>query len=156
MTIDIPPGVSDGMELRVAGNGHEGIGGGPAGDLFVGISVQGSEAFDRRGQDLFTVLDITMTQASLGAEVNIEGMDGIERVRVEPGTESGTVVRLRGKGIPNLNRRGRGDLYVTLHVVTPRELSSPERKLLEQLAELRGEGTSRKEPARGRLRRPEF
>ena len=75
---------------------------------------------------------------------------------MEPGTESGTVVRLKGKGVPNVNRRGRGDLYVTLHVVTARDLSREERKLLEQLAGLRGESTSRKEPARGTLRRPEF
>ena len=118
VAVDIPAGVSDGMELRVAGNGHAGVAGGPPGDLFVGLSVQPAEEFDRRGQDLFTVLDITMTQAALGAELEVEGLDGLERVRVEPGTESGTVVRLKGKGVPNLNRRGRGDLYVTLHVVT--------------------------------------
>jgi molecular chaperone DnaJ len=156
VTIDVPAGVSDGMELRVAGNGHAGIGGAPAGDLFVAISVDAAVAFDRRGQDVFTVLDITMTQAALGAEIDIDGLDAAERVKVEPGTESGTVVRLKGKGVPNLNRRGRGDLYVTLHVVTPRALSTDERSLLERLAELRGEGTSRKEPARGELRRPEF
>jgi molecular chaperone DnaJ len=156
ISVDIPAGVSDGMELRVGGNGHAGVAGGPPGDLYVGLSVEEARAFDRRGQDLFTVLDITMTQAALGAELEIESMDGVERVAVEPGTESGTVVRLKGRGVPNVNRRGRGDLYVTLHVVTARELSREERKLLEQLAGLRGESTSRKEPARGNLRRPEF
>ncbi len=156
VAVDIPAGVADGMELRVAGNGHAGVAGGPPGDLFVGLSVQPAEEFDRRGQDLFTVLDITMTQAALGSELEVEGLDGLERVRVEPGTESGTVVRLKGKGVPNLNRRGRGDLYVTLHVVTVRDLSRQQRKLLEQLAELRGEGTGRSEPMRANLRRPEF
>ncbi|MET0800691.1 MAG: molecular chaperone DnaJ [Actinomycetota bacterium] len=156
VTIDIPAGVSDGMELRVAGNGHAGLAGGPSGDLYVGISVEPSGEFDRRGQDLFTVLDVSMTQATLGAELEIGGLDGPERIELEPGTESGTVVRIKGGGVPNLNRRGRGDLYVTLHVVTPDDLSREERKLWERLAELRGERSTKHEPAEGRLRRPEF
>jgi molecular chaperone DnaJ len=155
VTVDIPAGVSDGMELRVTGGGHAGLAGGPAGDLYVSLSVEPSLAFDRRGQDLFTVLDITMTQAALGAQIEIEGLDATERIAVEPGTDSGTVVRLKGKGIPNVNRRGRGDLYVTLHVVTPHDLSREERKLVERLAELRREPT-RKDVASGELRRPEF
>ena len=156
VTIDIPAGVSDGMELRVAGNGHAGIAGGPAGDLFVGIVVEPAEEFDRRGQDVFTVLDISMTQATLGAELEIQGLDGPERISVDAGTESGTVVRIRGGGVPNVNRRGRGDLFVTLHVMTPDDLSREERKLWERLSELRGEQTSKREPAPARLRRPEF
>jgi molecular chaperone DnaJ len=156
VTIDIPAGVSDGMELRVAGNGHAGVAGGPPGDLYVGIAVEPAEEFDRRGQDLFTVLDVTMTQAALGAELEIQGLDGAERISIEPGTGSGTVVRLKGGGVPNVNRRGRGDLYVTLHVVTPDRLSREERKLWERLAELRDERSSKHEPAPARLRRPEF
>jgi molecular chaperone DnaJ len=156
VSVDIPAGVSDGMELRVSGNGHAGVAGGPPGDLYVALGVQESEAFERRGQDLFTVLDVTMTQAALGADLEVETPDEPERIHVDPGTESGTVVRLRGRGVPNVNRRGRGDLFVTLHVVTARELSREERKLLEQLAELRGEQTSKKDPSRVRLRRPQF
>ena len=156
VTIDIPAGVSDGMELRVAGNGHAGLAGGPAGDLYVGISVEPAEEYDRRGQDLFTVLDVPMTQATLGCELEIAGLDGPERIKLDPGTESGTVVRIKGGGVPNLNRRGRGDLYVTLHVVTPSDLSREERRLWERLAELRGEQGSKREPAPGRLRRPDF
>jgi molecular chaperone DnaJ len=152
--VEIPAGVSDGMELRVAGNGHEGTVGAPPGDLFVRLQVEPAAAFERRGQDLFTVLDISMTQAALGGDVDIEALDGPERLRVEPGTQSGTVVRLRGKGVPNLNRRGRGDLFVTLHVVTPDDLDREERRVLERLAELRGE--PRNEAVRGELRRPEF
>ena len=102
------------------------------------------------------MLDVSMTQATLGAELEIEGLDGPERIQVDPGTESGTVVRIKGGGVPNLNRRGRGDLYVTLHVVTAGGLSREERKLWERLAELRGEQGSKREPAAGRLRRPEF
>ena len=156
VSVDIPAGVSDGMELRVSGNGHAGLAGGPAGDLYVGLAVQESPAFERRGQDLFTVLDISMTQATLGADVEVEAIEGHERVRVEAGTESGTVIRLKSKGVPNVNRRGRGDLFITLHVVTPGELSKEERGLWERLAELRGEATSKRDPAQADLRRPEF
>jgi molecular chaperone DnaJ len=155
VTVEIPAGVSEGMELRVGGNGHAGIAGGPDGDLYVALSVEPSPGFERRGQDLFTVLDVSMTQAALGAEVDIETLDGDERIHVEPGTDSGTVVRLKGKGVPNLNRRGRGDLFVTLHVMTPSALAREERTLLERLAELRGEAAPRT-PARGELRRPDF
>ncbi len=154
VAVDIPAGVSDGMELRVGGNGHAGVAGGPAGELYVGLQVEPSLEFERRGQDLLTVLDISATQAALGASIRIATLDEEETVRVEPGTESGTVVRLRGQGIPNLNRRGRGDLYVTLHVVTPRDLSREERTLYRRLAELGGEDP--KEPAPGALRRPEY
>ena len=104
------------------------------------------------------MLDITMTQAALGAEIgDRDRWTASSAIRVEPGTESGTVVRLKGKGVPNVNRRGRGDLYVTLHVVTARDLSREERKLLEQLADLRGEATLAQGAGRAaRLRRPEF
>jgi molecular chaperone DnaJ len=154
VTVDIPAGVGDGMELRVGGSGHAGVAGGPAGELYVALQVDPSSSFERRGQDLFTVLDISTTQAALGAAVTVSTLDGDETVKVDSGTESGTVARLRGKGIPNLNRRGRGDLYVTLHVVTPTELSRDERQLYERLAELRGEDPRR--PADGSLRRPEY
>ncbi|HTG48054.1 MAG TPA: molecular chaperone DnaJ [Actinomycetota bacterium] len=154
VAVEIPAGVADGMELRVAGSGHAGIAGGPAGDLFVRLAVEPSQAFERHGQDVATVLDISVTQAALGAEVRVQALDAEETVKVPAGTESGTVVKLKGKGIPHLNRRGRGDLYVTLHVVTPRELSREERGLLERLAELRGEAGRGPQP--GELRRPEF
>jgi molecular chaperone DnaJ len=152
--VDVPAGVADGMELRIAGAGHAGRGGGSAGDLYVAIHVEPSLAFDRRGQDLFTVLDVPLTTVVLGGEVQIEALDQQERIRIEPGTESGTIVRLKGKGIPNVNRRGRGDLFVTIHVVTPTHLSKEERKLFERFAELRGHGSSRREPIEGELRRP--
>ena len=155
VTVDVPAGVADGMELRVGGSGNEGRAGGQPGDLFVGIRVEPSLAFDRRGQDLFAIVDLSVTQVTLGADVELETLDGVEHLRIEAGTESGTVIRLRGKGVPNINRRGRGDLYVTVHVRTPTDLSREERKLLERLAELRGETTSKREPARTELRRPD-
>ncbi|MEX0985103.1 MAG: molecular chaperone DnaJ [Actinomycetota bacterium] len=148
--VEIPAGVSDGMELRVQGAGHAGVAGGPSGDLFVRLVAEDSPVFERRGQDLFTVLDVTVTQATLGSAVQVDGLEGPETVKVEPGTESGTVIRLSGRGVPNLQRRGRGDLFVTLHVVTPSDLSKEERVLYERLAELHGE---RRQVA-GTLRRP--
>jgi len=154
VTVEIPAGVSDGMELRVTGNGHAGVAGGGAGDLFVRLEVEPATRYERRGQDLFAVLDITIAQAALGGDVKVAGIDATETVRVEPGTQSGTIVRLKGKGIPNLNRRGRGDLYVTMHVMTPTKLSREERQLLARLAELRGE--PRDGAAAAELRRPEF
>jgi len=153
VTFEVPGGVDDGMDLRIAGQGNAGVAGGPAGDLLVRLSVEPSVAFERRGQDLHAVLDVSITQAALGGEVVVETLDGSETIRIEPGTDSGTIVRLRDRGIPNLQRRGRGDLFVTLHIVPPADPTTEERRLLEQLAELRGErsGTIRSE-----LRRPEF
>jgi molecular chaperone DnaJ len=153
VTVEIPSGVSDGMDLRVANNGHAGVADGPAGDLYVHIAVEASRAFERRGQDLYAVLDVPVTLATLGGEIDIETLDGTESIKIEEGTESGTVLRLKGEGIPNLQRRGRGDLFVTLHLVTPQDLSREERKLYERLGELRNE--PRKGSA-GALRRPEF
>jgi molecular chaperone DnaJ len=156
VAFDVPAGVVDGMDLRVAGRGNAGVAGGPPGDLIVGVEVEPSDAFEREGQDLHGVLDVSITQATLGATVEIETLDGPERIRIEPGTGSGTVLRLKGKGVPHLRRRGRGDLFVTLHIVSPRDLSREERSLLERLAELRGE-TGRDNGAAPRgLRRPEY
>ncbi|MEW6059811.1 MAG: molecular chaperone DnaJ [Actinomycetota bacterium] len=152
--VDIPPGVSDGMDLRVPGAGHMGRAGGPPGDLYLSIGVAGSPVFERRDQDLFAVLEIPMVQAALGAELEVETLDGPERVKLEAGIESGTVIRLRGKGIPNLGRRGRGDLFLTVHVGTPKDLRREERRLLEQLGEMRGEHAEKHAPVRATLRRP--
>jgi molecular chaperone DnaJ len=116
--------------------------------------VQESPVFERRGQDLFAVVEVPMVQAALGAELEVESLDGMERVRVGAGAESGTVIRLRSKGIPNLGRRGRGDLYLTIHVGTPRDLGKEQRRLLEQLAEIRGEAAGGGPAVRARLRRP--
>ncbi len=154
MPIDVPPGVADGVELRVSGEGHAGRAGGVPGDLYLSIEVEEHPVFERRGQDLFAVLDVPMVQAALGAELEVETLDGAEAIRIGPGTESGQVFRLRGKGIPNLNRRGRGDLVLTVHLVTPTGLSREERGLLERLAELRGQVAGKRARDAAVLRRP--
>jgi molecular chaperone DnaJ len=152
--VDVPAGVSDGLDLRIAGAGHAGRAGGPSGDLYLSIAVEDDPVFERRGTDVFALLDVAMTQAALGAQIEVETLDGTERIEVDPGTESGTTVRLRGKGVPNLGRRGRGDLFLTIHVVTPSPGSKGERRLLEQLAEERGEAAGKRANVRGNLRRP--
>jgi molecular chaperone DnaJ len=120
------------------------------------VEVEPSDAFERQGQDLYGVLDVSITQATLGGEIEIETLDGPERLAIEAGTGSGTVLRVKGKGVPHLQRRGRGDLFVTLHIVTPRDLSKEERSLLQRLAELRDEPSGENGAAPRGLRRPEF
>jgi molecular chaperone DnaJ len=108
--------------------------------------------FDRRGQDLFATLDVSVPQAAIGVELEVETVDGPERVKIPAGTASGTVLRLKDHGVPNLGRRGRGDLFLTVHVETPRDLSGRERELLRELAALGGQDLGKRAP--GRLRRP--
>ncbi len=146
VAVDVPAGVSDGVELRVPGAGHAGRAGGASGDLYLSIAVEPSPVFERRGPDLFAVVDLPMSQAALGTELEVETIDGPVRIAVEPGTESGTVMRLRGKGIAHLGRRGRGDLFLTIQVETPKGLKKEQRRLLEQLAELRGEAPVERPP----------
>jgi molecular chaperone DnaJ len=151
VTADVPAGVADGMELRIAGAGNAGRAGGPPGDLYLQTAIEAHPSFERRGSDLVAILDVPLTQAVLGAEVDVHTLDGTERVKVAAGTQPGTVIRLKGQGVPNLGRRGRGDLFLTVQVVVPEHLKREERGLVERLAELRGEDARRNE---GRLRRP--
>lgn len=152
--VDVPAGVSDGLDLRIAGAGHAGRTGGPRGDLYLTLRVAEDPVFERRGSDAFAVLEVPMVQAALGAEIEVATLDDEETIQIEPGTQSGTTVRLRGKGIPNLGRRGRGDLFLSLQVTTPEPGSREERRLLQELAELRGEPAGRRASVRSELRRP--
>jgi molecular chaperone DnaJ len=154
VTVDVPAGVSDQMELRISEAGHAGRSGGPAGDLYVTVHVDDDPVFERHGQDVFAFLDVPLVQAALGARLEVETLDGTETIEIEPGTDSGTTVRLRGQGIPNLGRRGRGDLFLTIAVETPRDLSKDQRRLLEELARLRGEAAGKKAISNATLRRP--
>lgn len=153
VTLEIPAGVTDGMELRVSGAGQDGRAGGQPGDLYVSLSVEPHPIFERRGQDLVCELPVAMTQAALGADVEIPTLDEPESVHLQPGITSGTVLRLRGKGVPHLGRRGRGNLYVTVVVETPSPRSKEERELLERLARLRGERPAKGKGLTGTLRK---
>jgi molecular chaperone DnaJ len=154
LPVDLPAGVSDGMELRIGGAGHAGRAGGPPGDLYLSVHVHDDPVFERHGPDVFATLEVPMVQAALGAEVEVETLDGLERVDLEPGVAPGATIRLRGKGIPNLGRRGRGDLFLTISVQTPRDLTKEQRRLLEELARARGEPAGRKASTKATLRRP--
>lgn len=142
LTVDVPAGVDHGATLRLTGRGPAGPRGGPPGDLYVHLSVAGDDRFVRHGDDLRAELHITMTQAALGAVVQFATLDGDEQVTVAPGTQTGTVVRMRGRGVPHVRGRGRGDLDVTVVVDTPTDLSRTQQDLLRQLAEERGEAVA--------------
>jgi molecular chaperone DnaJ len=143
ITVRVPAGVDDGMRLRVSGEGEASGDGGPSGDLYVHLHVAEHPVFRRDGAQLHCEASISFAQAALGTTVRVPLIGGgEEELEVEPGTQSGTVLRLRGKGLPALDRTGRGDLHVTLRVQTPRSLSAEQRHLLEKLAELDGVETA--------------
>lgn len=129
----IPPGVDSGTRLRVAGEGERGPNGGPPGDLYVVLDVKEHPFFERRGADLYCTIPISIAQAALGAEIYVPGLHGEEKVKILEGTQTGTVFRQKGKGLPDPRGGGRGDLYYHIRVVTPAKLSREQRKLLEQL-----------------------
>jgi len=134
LSIRIPSGVDDGTRLRVAGEGESGALWGATGDLYVALRVRDHPFFDRRGDDLYCTVPISMAQAALGAELKVPTLNGQERLRIPEGTQSGSVVRLHGKGLASLEGRGHGDLYIVLQVVTPTHLNREQRRFMEMLA----------------------
>jgi molecular chaperone DnaJ len=151
VTVEVPAGVSDGLELRVDAAGEDGRQGGSAGDLYLTLRVRPHAVFERSGADLVAVLDLPVTAAMLGTDVQVETLDGPEVVRVPSGTRAGDVIRLRGRGAAHLGRRGRGDLLLRVDLDVPEKLSRSERTAVERLAEVRGESPGR-DPLPGRLR----
>lgn len=133
--VRFPAGIDDGQTLRVRGEGNVGTNGGPAGDLMVTVRVRSHPLFVRRGQDVYCEMPITFAQAALGAEVEVPTLDGKVRYSVTEGTQTGTTFRLRGKGIPNVGGKGRGDEYVTVTVETPTRLNREQKDLLGRLGE---------------------
>jgi len=139
--VGIPAGVEHGMRLRLSGEGEVGPGGGPAGDLYVEIEERKHPTFERHGVDLHAAVPIPMTAAALGTALKVETLDGPVDIDVKPGTQSGTVIPLRGRGVPRLRSNTRGDLHVHLEVATPTKLDAEQEELLRKLASLRGEET---------------
>ncbi len=133
LAIKIPAGVEDGMRLRVGGEGDAGSKSGEPGDLYVVLRVREHPFFERRGNDLYCTVPISIPQAVLGTELKIPTLRGDERLHIPEGTQTGSVFRIRGRGFPNLDGRGQGDLYVSVHVVTPAQLSREQRRLFESL-----------------------
>lgn len=136
LSVKVPPGVRDGTRLRLAGEGEAGLRGGPPGDLLVVIHVKPHPRFRREGDDIYCEVDIGYTTAVLGGEVRVPTLEGDVTAKVPPGSQSGRMLRLRGKGMPRLHGTGRGDEYVVLRIKVPTRVSPRMRRLLEELAAL--------------------
>ena len=136
LSVRIPPGIAGGQRLRLHGEGEAGSAGGPPGDLYVVVHVQEHPVFRREGDDLYCRVPVTFPVIALGGDITVPTLSGSEKLTIPEGTQSGHVFRLRGKGMPSVTGRGRGDLHVMVEVVTPRKLSADQRRLLEQLSKV--------------------
>jgi len=134
LTVKVPAGIASDQQLRLQGEGEAGSAGGPAGSLFVVVHVQEHEFFRRDGVNLFCEIPVNFTTLALGGEITVPTLDGEDGVKVPEGTSTGTTLRLRGKGMPDVSGRGRGDLFATVQVQTPKKLTKEQRHILEQLS----------------------
>lgn len=136
ITLRIPAGVDTGSRLRSSGNGEAGLRGGPSGDLYVVLHVKPHEVFQRDGEDLLCEVPVGFVQAALGVEIDVPTLDGKASLKIPPGTQPGTMFRLKGKGIKNLQGYGHGDLHVRINVEVPTQLSSAQKAKLQEFADL--------------------
>jgi molecular chaperone DnaJ len=136
LELKIPPGVDSGARLRVQGEGEAGVGGGPSGDLYVVITVKEHPIFERQDNNLYCTVPITFAQSALGSEIVVPTLEGEEPLKVPEGTQTDTPFRLKGRGMPALGGRGRGDLFVVVKVMTPTSLTREQRRLLEELSKV--------------------
>lgn len=134
ITVKIPAGIATGQRLRLYGEGEHGSAGGPPGDLYVVVHVQEHPIFQREGDDLYCELPVTFPVAALGGSIRVPSLNGQEALDIPAGTQPGARFRLRGKGMPNVSGRGRGDLYVIVRIDVPKKLSRDQKQLLEELA----------------------
>ena len=139
LTVDIPAGINHGNGLRIRGAGHEGKNGGPAGDAIVMVSVRPSSTFRRDGDTLYCEIPITISEATLGAEIEVPTLEGAEKFNIPEGTQTGTTFTLRQRGVPMVNSSRRGDLIFRVNVETPKGLSEKQKELLRAFAEACGE-----------------
>jgi molecular chaperone DnaJ len=142
LSVKIPPGVDTGTRVRLSGEGEPGENGGPPGDLYVVVHVREHPLFHREESEVLCEVPISVVQAALGAHIEVPTLDGMVKMRIPEGTQSGKVFRLKGKGIPFLHGGGRGDQHVRVLVETPQNLSAKQRELLEQFAEAAGESVN--------------
>lgn len=133
-SVRIPPGISSGKKLRVAGKGTEGRNGGPPGDLYLQISIKEHPIFTREGDDIVVEKEIAFSEAVLGTTVEVPTLEGPKKMKIPPGTQSNTKMRLRGQGVPHFRGSGKGDEYVKVIVKVPRKVTDKSRKLIEELA----------------------
>jgi molecular chaperone DnaJ len=144
LSVKIPAGVDTGARLRLQGEGEGGLRGGPSGDLYVFIGVEEDEIFKRDGEDVYCEAKISFTQAALGAEIEVPGLEARQKLTIPRGTQTGKVFKITEAGIPSLRGYGRGDEYVQVTVVTPTDLSEEEERLLREFAEIHGDDVSQK------------
>jgi molecular chaperone DnaJ len=149
IAVDVPGGIEDGMRIRMSGQGEVGPGGGPAGDLYIEVTEHPHDVFTREGADLHCTIAVPMTSAALGTEIDLQTLDSQEKVEIRPGTQSGAVITMRGRGVPRLRSSARGDLHVHLEVRTPTKLDEEQERLLRELAALRDEEVSVASPRGG-------
>jgi molecular chaperone DnaJ len=143
--VKIPAGVDDGSQLRISGEGEAGLRGGPPGDLYIVIRVKPHEFFEREGDDIYCEVPLTFVQAALGDEIEIPTLTGKVKLKIPPGTQTGTYFRLKGKGVPRLRGYGQGDQHVRVTVVTPTNLNEQQKELLREFAKTYGEETHDKQ-----------
>src|SRR5690606_19701112 len=132
ITIQIPAGVAEGMQLTDSGKGHAGRNGGPAGDLMVLVEEEEHDHFKRDGNNILFDLEISFSDAALGAQIDVPTLEGKARIKLDPGTQPGKLLRLKGKGLPSVNSYGRGDLIIYVNVFVPSRLSKEEKEQIEQ------------------------
>lgn len=135
LTVEVPAGIHDGQRIRLGGEGHAGAHGEATGDAYVEVRIRPDERFVREGNDVYTTVSVTITQATLGATITIPTLDGAEELELKPGTQPGEVVVLRGRGMPVLHGFGRGDERILVNVLVPRQLTDEQRRLLEEFDE---------------------
>ena len=143
LTVKIPAGIDNGQAVSLRGQGGAGVNGGPAGDLIVSVNVRPHPKFRRDGTTVLLEQPVSFLQATLGAELTIDTIDGPVKYTLPEGTQTGTTFRLRGKGVPMVNGRGRGDQYVTIRVTVPANLTEEQREALRAFAETMGEGSAK-------------
>jgi molecular chaperone DnaJ len=135
LPVEIPPGIHHGQRIRLSGAGNAGVVGGRAGDVYVEVQIRPDERFVREGDDIYATVDLTFTQAALGATLAVPTLDGEEELELPPGTQPGEIVVLRGRGMPVLQRHGRGDQRILVNVLVPRHLNDEQRRLLREFDE---------------------
>jgi molecular chaperone DnaJ len=145
LTVEIPGGIHDGQRIRIRGAGHAGANGGVPGDAYVEVHVARDARFERDGDDILSAVDLTIVEAALGARLTVPTLDGDLELDFEPGTQPGEVRVLRGKGMPSLQRSGRGDHRVLVNVAVPRRVTDEQRELLGRFAELSSDETYKRD-----------
>ena len=153
MNINVPAGIDDGQTISLRGQGNSGINGGPAGDLLVTILVQPHARFEREGTSILLDQEISFAKAALGAEIEVPTLDGKVKLTIPEGTQTGTMFRIKGKGVPYLRSTGRGDQFVTVRVVVPKGLNAKQKEALKAFSETLGESVDVKSSVFGKRKK---